>query len=117
MKSIPSILLLVFLAAAFNVSASENYVCDNHGEKRLIKITYHNEQQPVPCEVRYDKGQGEQILWSAQSEAGFCETKADEFIQKQESWGWSCEKFQDPVADQSLPEVKVSLEELQTSLY
>ncbi len=110
MKNTLSILLTVFLTVSFSAIAGEDYVCDNDGDKRIIKIAYHNDQQPVPCEVRYDKGEGEQILWTANSEVGFCETKADEFIQKQESWGWSCEKFEPPVAE-------TSLEELHTSLY
>ena len=105
-----SVLFVAFFCVSFAAIAGEEYVCDNDGEKRIISIAYESNEQPVPCEVRYDKGQGEQKLWSAQSEAGFCEKKVNEFIEKQESWGWSCEKFQQPVAD-------VSLEELHTSLY
>jgi hypothetical protein len=110
MKVTLSILFVALFSASFTVSASEDFVCDNNGEKRVIKIAYQYDLQPVPCEVKYDKGQGEQTLWSAQSEVGYCEAKADEFIQKQESWGWSCEKFQQTDAD-------VALEELHTSLY
>ena len=110
MKFILSIFSAMLLSLSFGVIASEDYVCDKNGVKRIIIIAYQSEQQPVPCEVRYDKGQGEQTLWSAQSEVGFCEAKADEFIQKQESWGYDCEKFQQPVAD-------IPLEELHTSLY
>ncbi|MDW3094594.1 MAG: hypothetical protein R8G33_02855 [Gammaproteobacteria bacterium] len=110
MKIILSFLFVALFVSSFAVLAGEDFVCDNNGEKRIIKISYQNDQQPVPCEVKYDKGQGEETLWSAQSEVGFCEAKADEFIQKQESWGWSCEKFQAPVDE-------VPLEELHTSLY
>ncbi len=110
MKITLSFLFVALFVSSFAAFAGEDYVCDNGGEKRIIKIAYQNDQQPVPCEVRYDKGQGEETLWSAQSEVGFCEAKADEFIQKQESWGWSCDKFQQPEAD-------VALEELHTSLY
>ena len=110
MKITLSFLFVALFASSFAAIAGEDFVCDNNGEKRIIKIAYQSDQQPVPCEVRYDKGQGEETLWSAQSEVGFCEAKADEFIQKQESWGWSCEKFEQPAAD-------VALEELHTSLY
>ena len=110
MKLILSIFSIMLLSFSFSVIASEDYVCDNNGVKRIIKIAYQSDQQPVPCEVRYDKGQGEQTLQSAQSEVGCCEAKADEFIQKQESGGYNCEKFQQPVVD-------VPLEELHTSLY
>ena len=105
-----SILFVVFFCVSFSAMAGEDYVCNNNGEKRIISVEYKSDQQSVPCEVKYDKGEGVQTLWSAQSEVGFCETKANEFIEKQESWGWSCDKFEVPEAD-------VPLEELHTSLY
>ena len=110
MKFTLSILFVVFISASFAAMAGEDYVCDNNGEKRIITIAYQSEQDAVPCEVRYDKGEGVQTLWSAQSEVGFCEAKANEFIEKQESWGWSCDKLE-------APEAEVAVEELHTSLY
>ncbi|MFK8028465.1 MAG: hypothetical protein AB8C40_10445 [Gammaproteobacteria bacterium] len=110
MKTEKFLLIISLLITSSMAYASDDYVCDNNGAKRIIKIAYQSDQQLVPCEVIYDKGQGEQTLWNAQSEVGFCEAKADEFIQQQESWGWSCEKFEQPAAD-------VMLEELHTSLY
>lgn len=98
----------MFLSISAN--ASEDFVCDNNGDKRIVSIVYQNTETTVPCEVRYDKGEGEVTLWTAQSEQGFCESKANEFLEKQESWGWSCEKFE-------APELDASLEELHTSLY
>lgn len=48
----------------------------------------------VPCEVHYYKDSeapGEdQVLWSADSQAGYCEEKAAELIAKLEGWGWQC---------------------------
>jgi len=48
----------------------------------------------VPCEVHYYKdteAPGEQeVLWSAGSQEGFCESKTEEFIGKLEGWGWDC---------------------------
>ena len=110
MKFTLSVLFVAFIFVSFAAIASEEYVCENGGEKRVISVAYESDQQSVPCEVRYDKGEGVQTLWSAQSEVGFCETKANEFIAKQESWGWSCDKFE-------APEAEVAVEELHTSLY
>jgi hypothetical protein len=49
----------------------------------------------VPCEVHYYKDSeapGEdQVLWSADSQAGYCEEKAAELIAKLEGWGWQCD--------------------------
>lgn len=48
----------------------------------------------VPCEVHYYKdteAPGEkQVLWSAGSKEGYCESKTAEFIAQLESWGWDC---------------------------
>lgn len=48
----------------------------------------------VPCEVHYYKDTetpGEtQVLWSAQSQAGYCDSQARAFIAKLQDWGWDC---------------------------
>jgi len=48
----------------------------------------------VPCEVHYYKdteAPGEkQVLWSADSQEGYCEAKTEEFIAKLEGFGWDC---------------------------
>ena len=48
----------------------------------------------VPCEVHYYKdteAPGEkEVLWSATSQEGYCESKTEEFIAKLEGWGWDC---------------------------
>lgn len=48
----------------------------------------------VPCEVHYFKdteAPGEdQVLWSAASQAGYCEEKAAGLVAKLEGWGWDC---------------------------
>ncbi len=64
---------------------------------RVISVAYQDGQNQMPCEVNYDKGEGVQTLWSAKSEIGYCESKAREFIEKHESWGWSCENNQQAV--------------------
>ena len=56
----------------------------------------HTEQTtpaPVPCQVVYKKlteGVEDQILWSAQNDPAYCEYKAKAFVEKLESWGWTC---------------------------
>ena len=38
------------------------------------------------------RGRGaEQVLWRATNEAGYCEARAEEFLEKLESWGWQCD--------------------------
>ena len=48
---------------------------------------------PVPCQVVYKKlteGVEDQVLWSAQNDATYCDFKANEFVEKLEGWGWIC---------------------------
>lgn len=53
----------------------------------------------VPCEVHYYKdteAPGEkQVLWSAGSQEGYCESKTEEFVAKLEGWGWDCGRGED----------------------
>ena len=62
----------------------------------------------VPCEVHYYKdteAPGEtQVLWSASSQEGYCETKTEEFVAKLEGWGWDCGRGATP-APAAEPEV------------
>lgn len=94
MKSILTVSFFMMLITSLTAAASEDYVCDNNGVKRIVSIVYQNEEAPVPCEVRYDKGEGMQTLWTAESETGYCEARADEFLGKQESWGFKCSKLE-----------------------
>ena len=91
MKLIFSVLFIAFFFSGF-AAANEEYVCNFGDDKRLIRVNYDSEHEQVPCQVQYDKGHGAETLWNAQSEAGYCESKATEFVEKQESWGWSCSK-------------------------
>jgi len=56
----------------------------------------------VPCEVHYFKdteAPGEdQVLWSASSQAGYCEEKAAGLVAKLEGWGWDCGAAAPPAA-------------------
>jgi hypothetical protein len=59
---------------------------------------------PLPCQVLYRKlteGAEDQVLWTAQNDAAYCEFKAKEFVEKLESWGWTCvETIRDETAVQ-----------------
>jgi len=89
--------LAVLLAAALPCIAyaqgATSYQCSYGDLKRRVEIL----TEPgvtVPCEVHYYKdteAPGErQVLWSASSEAGYCERKTEEFVAKLRNWGWDC---------------------------
>ena len=65
-------------------------VCSNGSNIRIVEVVYSGENN-VPCEVQYTKEEGTKTLWSAANSAGYCESKAEVFVEKQKNWGWSCE--------------------------
>lgn len=85
-----SLMLIPALAAAQGVTS---YVCTMDGMQRRVVIL----TEPgvtVPCQVQYHKdteapGQA-QVLWTAATDADYCETKAEEFVEKLKGMGWSC---------------------------
>lgn len=73
--------------------AVTSYECTFDGMQRRIVIL----TEPgvtVPCQVQYYKDTelpGEvQTLWTAETDASFCDSKSTEFAAKLEGWGWSC---------------------------
>lgn len=71
---------------------ADSWSCRHDNLLREVKIT-HSGDGPVPCSVIYnkpDEGGESQALWSAESEQGFCEEKAQGLVTRLESWGWIC---------------------------
>ncbi len=92
------VLLLGSVCMIFFVTTASamTYVCTKDGKERLITVVYDIQGSNVPCEVTYQKeDESLQGLWRAQNTEGYCEGKAAEFAQKQESWGWQCEMVED----------------------
>ena len=99
---------LVFLVAlipgfAFGQTGTA-YQCSFDGNQRRIEIL----TEPgvaVPCEVHYFKDTempGEsQVLWTATTEAGYCESKAEEFVAKLREWGWDCGPAPEPAPEEN----------------
>lgn len=101
---------LIFLASFFSSAllAVENRstTCQFGEKQRIIEIVYP-EMTVTPCEVRYIKNGNTQVLWSANAELGYCESKADAFIEKQRGWGWQCDAVQtDEVEETEATEVE-----------
>ncbi len=89
---------LAFLAGALiafgcQAALAKSVTCTMASLKRTVELSYETAGQPVPCEVRYAKrseGFGWQVLWRAEHEAGYCEARFDEFVDKLAGFGWSC---------------------------
>jgi hypothetical protein len=89
------------------VLAADNYQCSNGSLVRRIEIIYEP-GRAVPCEVHYYKDTespgDRQVLWRAQNEAGYCESKTKAFIEQLESQGFSCGSVADDMAEPAAEE-------------
>lgn len=103
--------LVTALFSALSVTSvqaieSQKTVCTHSEKIRTIEVVYTTEDN-LPCEVRYSKEEGTQTPWRATNLAGYCEEKAAALIEKQKSWGWSCETSLNAAAIDEAP-VKVT---------
>ncbi|PSV15868.1 hypothetical protein C0W59_09740 [Photobacterium kishitanii] len=92
------IILLVLSILSFQVYAQDRYVCHKDGAERTVEVVYSQPGSKVPCEVKYTKPDSNKILWSANHEVGYCETKAKQFVLKLGGFGWSCSDVNDKAA-------------------
>lgn len=89
------------------LAMAKSVTCTMASLERTVELRYDNPGDAVPCEVRYDKpteGVAEQVLWRAEREAGYCEARFGEFVDKLRGLGWSCgEAAGDALADEPEP--------------
>lgn len=102
-------LLLTGVLLSLSSSAfAGSWSCRHNDNVREIHIE-QSTSAPVPCSVVYRKlteGAQDRVLWSAENDAGYCEAKAQAFVEKQTSWGWTCvETLSDKnPADETIPD-------------
>ena len=90
-------------ATAF-AQGGDRWECTMGGLLRRVEIFY----EPgglVPCEVHYIKeteapDSERQVLWRAENEAGYCEARMREFVQRLQSLGWQCDASSAPASAQ-----------------
>lgn len=73
---------------------AEEYVCRFGETVRRVELRVDDPQEPLPCQVVYWKDTEEpgrpRVLWRAETQVGFCESKVQELIQQLEGGGFSC---------------------------
>lgn len=94
-------LLLSAIIMSVTAHADEVFHCAFGEQERVISVVYEVEGEVVPCEVHYVTADGLETPWSAQNEEGFCEEKAEEFVEQHREWGWRCDLLE---ADEPAPE-------------
>ncbi len=107
--------VIVLAVVGCNAVFAESFVCTNEALERLIDLRYDSPGQAVPCEIRYTKpteGVGEQVLWRAEREEGYCEAELEGFIAKLSGWGWSCTETGDASAIEEPAESSAETEDL-----
>jgi len=108
-------LTVVCIAISFgllvgNAVADETYTCTHGTQERVITIVYQDQAAKVPCEVQYQKNGTTETLWTAQNEVGYCERKAEEFVEKQRGWGWDCAMAGAAMADEGMKQEEMMKE-------
>ena len=83
------------LALFYSSTLMADVLCEKDSVSRTISVVYTQPGLPLPCEVVYEKSETKEIetLWNAKNQAGYCETKAKQFIKNFEAKGWSCKPF------------------------
>ena len=76
-------------------------LCEKDSAGRTISVVYARPGLSLPCEVVYEKSETKEIetLWKAKNQAGYCETKAEQFIKKFEAKGWACKSLLPKIAE------------------
>ena len=91
MNKLTLAMLTTLIAIPFS-SFADSWSCRHGNDVREIHIQRES-SAPVPCSIVYKKlteGAEDQVLWTADNDANFCDQKAREFVAKQEGWGWTC---------------------------
>jgi len=93
MKKSPLFVVFLLLPSLGFAQDVTNYQCSLDELTRRVEIL-SEPGMPVPCEVHYyrdtESPGDDQVLWRAQNEVGYCETRAAEFVEKLRSMGWTC---------------------------
>ncbi len=92
-QQIKTLISVLVTVPVIGFASSPGYLCHHGEQSREILVQYDVPGQSVPCGVLYRKASGEQELWRANDEDGYCEARAREFAAKQESWGWQCSEL------------------------
>ena len=93
MNKLTTISITCALLASSSLYAASNYsyTCSSRNETRVISVEYTNAESQTPCQVFYAKNTNpKKMLWQASKQAGYCEDKAQDFVNKQIGWGFDC---------------------------
>ena len=98
-------LVTALLPAVAATQESGKYHCTYGDLQRRVEIA-HEPSVEVPCSVHYYKDtempDDQQVLWSADRDPTYCQTKAAELVTKLEGWGWDCGRDIDAAVEEEV---------------
>ncbi|VAW60705.1 hypothetical protein MNBD_GAMMA11-1848 [hydrothermal vent metagenome] len=86
------LLLTAVLLSLSTGAFASSWSCRHNDNVREIHVE-QSTSAPVPCSVVYRKlteGVEDEVLWTAENDAGYCEDRAQGLVEKQTAWGWTC---------------------------
>lgn len=90
----------MLFALSTPATAADKYQCSKGSLVRRVEIFYEP-GRAVPCEVHYYKDTespgDRQVLWRAQNESGYCESRTSAFIEQLQAQGWDCDSAAEDV--------------------
>jgi len=87
---VASLACTLFASSSALAVSNYEYSCSSRLETRVISIEYSNSDSETPCQVFYAKNGTKKMVWQANQQAGYCESKAQAFVNKQIGWGFDC---------------------------
>ena len=90
-RQLTIVALAVSIPAVAAAQSNHSNTCTSGSLTRRVEVAYAGAAD-VPCEVRYlkDGAASPQVLWSATTRSGYCESQARDFIAKLLGLGWVC---------------------------
>lgn len=85
--------VLPLLCATAAAQTDESWRCAKAQLTRNVDVFYPEAPASLRCKVYYSKPKENvipRVLWTAKNDAGFCRSRAAEFVSRLQAWGWQC---------------------------
>ncbi len=110
-RCLPAFLLVTLSAASAHAAEKSQYTCTSGDLVRRVIVEVGDLSTSLPCEVVYWKDKEapgvRRVLWTAGSDAAFCDGKAAGLVDKLSSAGWRCDKNGENVQANAAPAASV----------
>lgn len=81
--------ILSLLMSAQVLAGDTRTICRSDGVRHIIQVV-HPYGWELPCEVHFTTPLESRVVWRADTDAGFCERKAQEIVERRNRQNWNC---------------------------